>query len=47
MSIEVKSVLSEPPSKVTTAMIASEIPATIKPYSIVVAPDSPEQNLEK
>ena len=27
------------PNPLTTAMIASEIPAAIKPYSIAVAPD--------
>ena len=29
-----------PPRPLTTAMIASAIPAAIKPYSIAVAPDS-------
>ena len=32
-------VLSEVPRPFTTAMIATEIPAAIKPYSIAVAPE--------
>jgi len=35
----VKLVLSAVPNPFTTAMIASEMPAAIKPYSIAVAPD--------
>jgi hypothetical protein len=30
----------------TTAMIASEIPAAIKPYSMAVAPDSSDKNFK-
>jgi hypothetical protein len=37
--IDVNLVLSLPPSPFTIAMIASEMPAAIKPYSIAVAPD--------
>jgi hypothetical protein len=33
------------PIPLTTAMIASEMPAAIKPYSIAVAPDSSARNL--
>jgi hypothetical protein len=33
-------VLSCEPSELTTAIIATEIPAAIKPYSMAVAPDS-------
>jgi len=36
----VKVVLSVVPSALTAAMIAIEIPAAIKPYSIAVAPES-------
>jgi hypothetical protein len=42
--IELKFVLSEEPSPLTTAMIAREMPAAISPYSIAVAPDSSETN---
>ncbi len=45
--IEVKLLLRVPPSKLTVAIIASEMPAAIRPYSIAVAPDSSDQNLEK
>lgn len=34
------------PSWLTTVMIASAIPAAIRPYSIAVAPDSSDQNFE-
>ncbi len=33
------------PRPLTTVMIASEIPAAIRPYSIAVAPDSLAKNL--
>lgn len=36
--IEANFVLSLVPSPFTTAMIASEIPAAISPYSVAVAP---------
>jgi hypothetical protein len=45
--IEVKLVLMVPPSRLIIAIIASAIPAAIRPYSIAVAPDSSAQNLEK
>jgi hypothetical protein len=45
--IEVKLVLMVPPSVLTMAIIASEMPAAIRPYSIAVAPDSSDQNLSK
>ncbi len=45
--IDMKLALRVPPSKLTTAIIASEMPAAIRPYSIAVAPDSSDQNLEK
>jgi hypothetical protein len=35
------------PRPFTTAMIASAIPAAIKPYSIAVAPDSSDKNFKK
>ena len=48
-----KEVLIEPnlsfivlPRPFTTVMIASAIPAAIRPYSIAVAPDSSDQNFE-
>jgi len=34
------------PSPLTAAMIASAIPAAIRPYSMAVAPDSSFQNLK-
>jgi hypothetical protein len=37
-------VLSWVPRPFTTAMIATEMPAAIKPYSIAVAPDSSDRN---
>jgi len=42
--IEVKFELSFVPRPFTAAMIASEIPAAIRPYSIAVAPDSSFKN---
>jgi len=44
--IEVNLVLSLVPSPFTTEMIASEMPAAIRPYSIAVAPVSSRKNLE-
>ena len=35
------------PRPLTTAMIATEMPAAIKPYSIAVAPDGSFQNRVK
>src|SRR4051812_29035811 len=35
-----------PPSVLTMAMIASEMPAAIRPYSIAVAPDSSDRKLK-
>jgi len=35
------------PSPLTTAMIASAMPAAISPYSIAVAPDSSDKNFKK
>ena len=43
--IDVNFVLSLVPIPFTTAMIASAIPAAIKPYSMAVAPDSSARNL--
>ncbi len=42
--IDVNLVLSLVPSPFTTAMMASEIPAAIRPYSMAVAPDSSARN---
>jgi hypothetical protein len=42
--IEVKLVLTVPPSKLTIAIMASAMPAAIRPYSIAVAPCSSDQN---
>ena len=42
--IEVNWVFSVVPRPLTTAMIASAMPAAIKPYSIAVAPDSLDKN---
>jgi hypothetical protein len=42
--IDVNLVLSLVPNPFTAAMIASEIPAAIKPYSIAVVPDWSAQN---
>ena len=44
--IEVKVLPSFVPRPFTAAMIASEIPAAIRPYSIAVAPDSSLANSE-
>ena len=44
--IEVNLVLSFAPSPFTTEIIASEMPAAIRPYSIAVAPVSSRKNLE-
>jgi len=38
--IDVNLVLSVVPRPLTTAMMASEMPAAIRPYSMAVAPDS-------
>ena len=43
--IEVNLLLSLEPMPFTTLMIASEIPAAIKPYSMAVAPLSSRKNL--
>jgi hypothetical protein len=45
--IDVNLVLSFAPSPFTTAMMASAMPAAIKPYSIAVAPDSSARNLRR
>jgi hypothetical protein len=37
--IVVNVVLNEPPRPLTIAMMASEMPAAIRPYSMAVAPD--------
>src|ERR1700688_2887646 len=42
--IEEKVVLSFVPRPFTTLMIATEIPAAIRPYSMAVAPDSSAKN---
>ena len=42
----VKLVLSVEPRPFTTAMIASAIPAAIRPYSIAVAPDWSDKNFK-
>lgn len=44
--IEVNLSFSVVPRLFTTVMIASAIPAAIRPYSIAVAPDSSDQNFE-
>jgi hypothetical protein len=44
VEIELKVVFSFVPILETTAMIASETPAAISPYSIVVAPESSFRN---
>jgi hypothetical protein len=44
--IDVNLVLRFVPMPFTTAMIASEMPAAISPYSIAVAPDWSSQNLQ-
>jgi hypothetical protein len=43
--MEVNLLLSLEPMPFTTLMIASEIPAAIKPYSMAVAPLSSRKNL--
>src|SRR5262249_41693331 len=42
---DVKVVFSLPPRVVTTVMIATEMPAAMRPYSMAVAPDSSFANL--
>ena len=44
--IEVNIVLRLVPKPFTTAMIASAMPAAIKPYSIAVAPDWSDRNVK-
>jgi hypothetical protein len=44
--IDVNLSLSVPPKVFTIAIIASEIPAAIKPYSMAVAPDSSDKNFK-
>jgi hypothetical protein len=44
VSIEVNVVLSLSPMPLTAAMITSEMPAAIRPYSMAVAPDSSAKN---
>jgi hypothetical protein len=39
-------VFSEEPKPFTTVMMASAIPAAIRPYSIAVAPDSSDKNFK-
>jgi hypothetical protein len=43
--MSVNLVLRLVPRPLTTAMIASEMPAAINPYSMAVAPDSSAKNL--
>jgi hypothetical protein len=43
--IDVNSVLRLVPRPLTTAMMASAMPAAIRPYSIAVAPDSSDKKL--
>jgi len=45
--IELNLVLRFEPRPLTTVMIASEIPAAIRPYSMAVAPDSSDKNFNK
>jgi hypothetical protein len=45
--MSVNLVLRFVPRPLTTAMMASEMPAAIKPYSMAVAPDSSEKKLNK
>jgi hypothetical protein len=40
-------VLRLPPMPLTAAMITSEMPAAIRPYSMAVAPDSSAKNFTK
>ena len=43
--IDVNLVLSLLPNPFTTAMMASELPAAVNPYSIAAAPESSAMNL--
>jgi hypothetical protein len=45
--IEVKLLLRVVPRVLTIVIMASAIPAAIRPYSIAVAPDSSDKNLDK
>lgn len=45
--IEVNLSLRFVPRPFTTAIIASEMPAAIRPYSMAVAPDSSDKNFKK
>jgi hypothetical protein len=45
--IDVNWVLRFEPRPFTTAIIASAMPAAIRPYSIAVAPDSSDRNFKK
>jgi hypothetical protein len=45
--IEVKFVLRVVPRPFTAAIIASEMPAAMRPYSIAVAPDSSDKNFKR
>jgi hypothetical protein len=45
--MSVNLVLRFVPRPLTTAIMASEMPAAIKPYSMAVAPDSSEKKLNK
>ena len=45
--IEVNLSLRLVPRPLTTAIMASAIPAAIRPYSIAVAPDSSDRNFKK
>jgi hypothetical protein len=45
--IDVNWVLRFVPRPFTAAMIASEMPAAIRPYSIAVAPDSSDRNFKR
>jgi hypothetical protein len=45
--IELKVVLILPPMPLTAAMITSDMPAAIRPYSIAVAPDSSSKKRTK
>ena len=44
--MEVNLSLSEVPRPLTAVIIAIEMPAAIRPYSIAVAPDSSEKNFK-
>jgi hypothetical protein len=43
----VKVVVNFEPTPCTTAMIATEMPAAIRPYSMAVAPDSSFRNFKR